>query len=756
MSSNTDADQFELELQKFDVRSSADVDIIGQLLGLNGGGGWWLNPYESADEVDSDEHIIEGAVAEIESHVRIWLRHSFDNNPVFRDNSYHLLSRLNELARLQGLVEEVALKYHQFESSPRPSFSTEKEGSSHAHTFGDPARHCQNSGRNSRTSSNDNSKYDTFTKNVLGVTSFRRPPLPDAYQDSQPADDHVYLKNPAASRNFVKSSGLPRLHKSQQPPSPHNNQLQRSHLYNRRVSVRASSATPTPSASSGHPNNLTSHLEYRFGSLNRTYSKEALDQLKEIDIPPARRSGGSLLDNFLRNSNNSGAGSDSEGVIEVSRSFDSMGFATNILSKSLTDGEIFGLHLSGIKPNTSFSSMKSANVLEMALFQEAQLRKLSGSRGKLSGSNSSLTASSVDAEGFLHPTNLILNSNDSAKSLDTDFTADTYNGVALRRPSAQPSLSDPTHCQDSAKDIVILSHILTESSTLPVSEPQTPVINSDLQINSTNSCQGNTADPPTVRCRHSQQNTFFPDETFAMKTGHYGKTGGEFRLDRLSSFELMETCASQEHFTPGNLVSSLEDDTVIREMPIGPSYLGPPVSSEFSNNLPGRTVESGISKRHIPSTPETTELRPQSKIPFHPAGGAPSVCTTDFSASSRKLPTFGMRSRTGLNKSSTHDYLSRPSSNQIGVPSQLHNHSSNFTPSLTHHDYLGSLSSKPCGPSRSLTKAPDKPGHTVSNNNITQPKASRSNVSPARSRRFGPDVSEVSGTRRTRWHHELH
>ncbi|CAH8591535.1 unnamed protein product [Dicrocoelium dendriticum] len=773
MSSITDVDQFELDLQKFDVRSSGDVNMIGQQLGLNTGDGWWLSPHETAVEFDSDGHVIEGAMAEIESQVQTWLRHSFDNNPEFRDNSYHLLSRLNELARLQGLVEEVALKYHQSESDPKgvllPSFPSERKGSGHAHPFSDPAQPCQDVERNTQTSSKDLFNCGTFTKGALEVSSFRRPPLREAYQD---ADDHLYPKNPALSRQFVKPSGLPHLHKSQQPPSPHHNQLQRSHLYNRRTSVRASSATPIPSASTCGHDSLTVQPDYRAGLLNRTYSKEALDQLKVSDMPPARRSGGSLLDNFLRNSNHSSVGSDPEGAVDVSRSYDSMGYAPNILSKSLTDGEMFSLQASGVKPNASFSSMRGANVLEMALFQESQLRKLSGSRGKLSGSNSSLTGSSVDANGFLHPTSVVTNSNDNFKPLDADFTSGTYNGIALRRRSPKPNRTSPldvngissssskqdstgpTDRQDFPKHVGMPSDTLTGSSSLLVSEPPTPVVNMDSKLSSTKGDQGNLVDPTTVGYRYNQQNSFFPDETLTHGAGTAGQAYDESQLKRLSSFELMEARVSQEHFMSGDLTFSQNHNAVPSEIPSRPGYLNVSTSSEFSTELPGCMNASKInasetSKRNVPRTSETTELRPQSKIPFYSARGAPPVRTVDIPAPSKQLPTLSMRSRTGLDKPSTHSSLSKPSSNQVDPPLQLRNHSSRSTPSLTPFGDVRSLSSKPRGPSRPVTKITDAPSGTASNINIHQPKASRSNVSPVRSRRFARGVSDVRRTHHT-------
>ncbi|KAF5398318.1 hypothetical protein PHET_08454 [Paragonimus heterotremus] len=448
-------DSFESQLLAVDILSEEGMNVIERQLGFDGGGLWWLDPTQPAVEVDKYGNIDTGAILDVEAQVHAWLRSPFDTNPEFRDNSYHLLNRLTELARLKGLVEEVALKRYETNQFKQPNQSEHRiyHSTLSLAGFGDldnreqfkQIDNCHPSPEDVRRSfecpSWNYPNHDTYLKQLYGRPPNKRLPLPEAFVNPRLVSGQLPLqpsgltnsgqtisKNPAFNRSFVKLSGLPSLQKSQQPPSPHYKQPHRSQA--RHSPSRFSTHRITGPDASSSPDRSNPNRDHPSSVLNRTYSKEALDQLKENEIPLTRRSDGlvqsSLLSNFLRPPvTGSGAVSDPDSDVDVSQSVELGGYGSGILSKSLTDGELPPiLRDPKMKANESYSSLRSTNVIQLAILQESQLRQHGGSRGKLHGSNNSLTCSLLEVDGLNRPGSKIDRSQTSLNSSDVDSVED--------------------------------------------------------------------------------------------------------------------------------------------------------------------------------------------------------------------------------------------------------------------------------------------------------------------------------------------
>ncbi|KAF8566478.1 hypothetical protein P879_07466 [Paragonimus westermani] len=538
MPEQTDMDSFESQLLAIDILSDEGMNVIERQLGFDGGGLWWLDPTQPAVEVDKYGNIDTGAILDVEAQAHAWLRSPFDTNPEFRDNSYHLLNRLNELARLKGLVEEVALKRYETNEFRQPNQSENRiyHSTLSLAGFGDldnaeqfkQINNCHPPPEDVRRSfecpSWNYPNHDSYVKQLYGHSHNKRSPLPEAFVNPRLISGHLPLqpsglpnsgqtisKNPVFNRSFVKLSGLPSLHKSQQPPSPRHKQPSRSQA--RHIASRFSTNRITGPDASSSPDRLHPNRDHPSSVLNRTYSKEALDQLKENEIPLTRRSDGlvqsSLLSNFLRPPlTSSGAVSDPDSDVDVSQSVELGGYGSGILSKSLTDGELPPiLRDSKMKANESYSSLRSTNVIQLAILQESQLRQHSGSRGKLHGSNNSLTCSVLEVDELNRLGSKINQSQTSLSSSDVDSVEDGH-GVGILSNSltggdlrlrGSKSKTDASFSSMRSTDVIELarlqeSHLRNRSSS------------GNKLTGSTNSLTGSLIDGDGLKCPGNSAN----------------------------------------------------------------------------------------------------------------------------------------------------------------------------------------------------------------------------------------------------------
>ncbi|CAH8679515.1 unnamed protein product [Schistosoma rodhaini] len=399
-------DAFELLLPV--VLNKETLDIVEANLGLGGGGDWWIDPSRNPIEVDSNGNRDEGAILDVEASCKIWYRTPFDRDPEFCNNSYHLLNRLNELAKIKGLIEEASLRKHSpnevgLNDSDRQIYHStlSVNGSMDFKNFlSHPNRDIQNIDPQLDLRRSLNSSAGEYA-NLHGTYALRKQnnsgklPLREVFDArTQEVDSAMYCEKPKPPFSQAVYSGLPQLHRSQRPATPNNVSP---NISNRKISSKPNDSLLVPGATSS-PYQKASGQKHSV--LSRTYSKEQMDLLKEAnDYPlnesilkvPALLSRSHALTTSLPMSDN-------EGDIDVTRSLD-ISSGVNQLSQSLSATELVmkGRKLSE-KFNASYSSMRSSDVFELARLQETHLREHSGSRSKLDCSNTSLTESSFGDE----------------------------------------------------------------------------------------------------------------------------------------------------------------------------------------------------------------------------------------------------------------------------------------------------------------------------------------------------------------------
>ncbi|CAH8586318.1 unnamed protein product [Schistosoma turkestanicum] len=402
-------DAFELLLPV--VLNKETLDTLEANMGLGGGGNWWIDPSRNPIEVDSNGNIDEGAILDVEANCKIWYRTPFDRDPEFCNNSYHLLNRLNELAKIKGLIEEVSLKKHSLtdtgfnDSDCQIYHSTlSVNGSMDFQNFMlHPSRDLQNIDPQLDLRRSLNSSVGEYS-NLYGTYALRKQnnnqklPLREVFDArTHEVDNTKYSEKHKPQFSQAVYSGLPQLHKSQQPPHATPNNNISPNIGNRRISSKPNDFLLVPGAASS-PDQKASGQKNSI--LSRTYSKEQMDLLKETNDCPLNES---VLKapSLLSRSHALAASlpmSDNDCDIDVTKSLDILS-GVNQLSQSLSATELVikGRKLSE-KFNASYSSMRSSDVFELARLQETHLREHSGSRSKLDCSNTSLTESSFGDE----------------------------------------------------------------------------------------------------------------------------------------------------------------------------------------------------------------------------------------------------------------------------------------------------------------------------------------------------------------------
>ncbi|KAK4475131.1 hypothetical protein MN116_002217 [Schistosoma mekongi] len=407
-------DAFELLLPI--VLNKETLDVLEDNLGLGGGGDWWIDPSRDPIEVDSNGNRDEGAILDVEASCRIWYRTPFDRDPEFCNNSYHLLNRLNELARIKGIIEEASLRKKSWDEkgvidnehqiyhstlSVNASMDLNNVLPQHAN------RDVQNIDPliDLRRSLNG-SVEECF--NAYGTYALRKQnqkvPLREVFNTrAQEFDSTRYSEKPKPPFSQAVYSGLPQLHKSQQPPSPHSIPVNMSpNLGNRKTSTKPNGFLLVPDATSSPDQSASCQKR---SVLSRTYSKEQMDLLKEVNDNSFNESMPKVASLLSRSHalTTSLPISDNECDVDVTKSLD-ISSGVNQLSQSLSATELVAKSRKlSEKFNTSYSSMRSSDVFELARLQETHLREHSGSRSKLDCSNNSLTESSLGDEKYRKP-----------------------------------------------------------------------------------------------------------------------------------------------------------------------------------------------------------------------------------------------------------------------------------------------------------------------------------------------------------------
>ncbi|KAF6774827.1 hypothetical protein AHF37_05711 [Paragonimus kellicotti] len=660
MPEQTDVDSFESQLLAIDILSDEGMNVIERQLGFDGGGLWWLDPTQPPVEVDKYGNIDTGAILDVEAQAHAWLRSPFDTNPEFRDNSYHLLSRLTELARLKGLVEEVALKRYETNQFKQPDQSEHRiyHSTLSLAGFGDldnkeqfkQIDNCHPSpedvSRSFECPSWNYPNHDTYLKQLYGRSHNKRLPLPEAFVNPQLVSGQLPLqpsglansgqtisKNPVLNRSFVKLSGLPNLQKSQQPPSPRHKQPHRSqarHSPSRFSTHRITGPDASSSPDRSHPNrDLPSSV------LNRTYSKEALDQLKENEIPLTRRSDGlvqsSLLSNFLRPPlTSSGAVSDPDSDVDVSQSVELGGYCSGILSKSLTDGELPPiLRDSTMKANESYSSLRSTNVIQLAILQESQLRQHGGSRGKLHGSNNSLTCSLLEVDGPNRPGSKINRSQTSLNSSDVDSVEDGHGiGILSNSLTGGDLQLRGSKVKTDASFSSMRSTDVIELARLQESHLRNRAGSGNKLTGSTHSLTGSLIDGDGLRCpgnsANRSQTSLNSSDVDLTRASHDGVL-----LRRLSPKSEDKPCYSSEEnpFSHGENEKMSTEGVPINEQPVVPANRRkiPPKPLQLVTQIGQRGPNDGlISESSTPVVNLQTFISPK---PLNSTVNEPSTVT---------------------------------------------------------------------------------------------------------------------------------
>ncbi|GAA32515.2 hypothetical protein CSKR_112530 [Clonorchis sinensis] len=788
-----DSDPFEEVLLATDFLSDADLTRLEEKLGLAGGGSWWLDPTQSPVELDPSGNVDQGAIVDVEAQTHAWLRASFDNNPDFREHNYHLLSRLTELARLKGLVEEVALKHHQGDVA-----SADRADNNLFHSTLSLAVLGELDGLNSWQSGGyppTNQPFDVHhsVEGPLGLrknygtyerhsrpSQGKRPQLPQAFigmmnEGSLGVSVDSDTMQPLHPRNVfsgvpstISPTISPKPKKSNLPPSPHYNQLAPTALgYTKRPPSRNSNRTRhflAPPDATSSPDGAANGQQPS-GLLNRTYSKEALDLLKEQDFMPARRSMGSVNSSLLKHfisRNGSGPLSDADSDVDVSRSVENCGLG--VLSQSLTDAQFGNLRGSQINPNASYSSMRSTDVIELARMQEYKLRQHSGSRGKLNGSNSSLTGSLLGDDNLLRPDASTNRSQSSFSLSEFDPVRSSCDTGLLRHinPQSGTTVVDPSRSLDLTDRPPGPALNNRNNSALDVGEtgrrpealqlqtgtrinvelrqiPEVPTPNV-AAANPNTLSHGVIPEPSTVTHKTKEPGMFFPDNVD--ETVQRERTNSLVpRLDSQTSFEQLEARVSQETFLLDQRSSAdsdlqLTDSVTSVEGLIGTN--APEPAKALSNSSSSLQSSSKASSKEslLPSRPPSG-LRPPSRLPAPVRRlPTPSLNPPTISSHPRPSTTAAVSGRNGPQ--------SRQPMSQIQPQNSVVRNTSSDANKRSDTQLLASKTATVNQlPSRSSIRPPSRP------TSGTRPQVSRSDASPVRStsRRFGQH-SNLQGTRR--------
>ncbi|KAA0200918.1 hypothetical protein FBUS_08937 [Fasciolopsis buskii] len=784
-----DGDKYESELSAIHRLDEEALEKLEKQAGLDGGGLWWIDPSQTPVEVDSRGEYDEGAIVDVEAQVRGWLRHSFDRNPVFRDHNYHLLNRLNELARLQGLVEEAQLQQQSLGSSfdwrdrqvYHSSLSLHANGLPNlgaSYDLANPTialhhfdvhrslegslsqqqqqQQCAQIGYNYATSG-QNGTPDMLRGSFSGYGS------PEMDQTSRSTSQLYYPPNQAPlyegalndGHLSAKPSGMPQVHRNPK-------QLPKYGLHDPRKRPSypgMANYLPLPDVTSSPDR---SH-DRRKTLLSRTYSKEQLDVLRDNENNPGKRKTsphGSLLDNLIKpNLTSSLPLSDADSEVDVTKSLD-VPHGLNPLSQSLSDAHM--LQVAGIRPNMSYSSMRSSDVIEMARLQESHLRKHSGSRNKLHGSSGSLTSSLLDvrasADQALRSSISSGHSDecDTNKLSLTDLSKSHDGTVAFRNKSPRAperqitvrarEVKDNEENEDNRRTLIMydlenLTDKITQSNQkipqLPEgptgdhekSGPPTPVLNYPPQTGVV---------PNSTSAESGPANSFFPQSpTKDVQAVVSPSSDGTSSVARLDSFEMLEARMSSDPISPNALKNDAPNIPSLSNVPPG-SNTEPPLSAKMP--LPKQPSRSGS------PTPSHTQ-RPSNARPLTNQAPSNTSGTVRLRAHTRlpvqsKIPSAGLMptsTRTGVrpptapqSMSSTGPQLrstSRPSSaGPSGLRARPKDPTSQMQPNATSASRTA-VSSTSARPKIDASSRQSRP--TTSQLQVT-----RSDTSPVRSSRM--------------------
>ncbi|VDP90573.1 unnamed protein product [Echinostoma caproni] len=726
MTEVTELEPFESELLAIHHLDESALTRLEQEVGLGGGGSWWIDPSQTPVELDAHGELDEGAIVDVEAQVRVWLRHSFDKNPTFRDHNYHLLNRLNELARLQGLVEQAQLQqsmdlsdgareqlYHSTLSLH--SQAVPNLGASYDLTNPTPGLHHFDVHRSLEGSLSQQQQYAQmgykYGPYSQGWSSDTRHGSVSGY-DSPSRENNgfapylvggsLYESTLGNGRLDAKPSGMPQVHRNPKylPSNPAYG------LRKRPSFTGVMGRLPLPDATS---------------SPDRSHDRHALRGNENNPGERKNSAHGSMLDNLLRPTLTSSLPfSDPDSDVDVTKSLDGPR-GVNPLSQSLSDADM--LRVSNIKPNASYSSMRSSDVFEMARLQESHLRKHSGSRNKLHGSSGSLTSSLLDvrasADQALRSGGSGNQSHDgSIRNLSDVDLSKSHDGVVVFRdtsrgpPERQLTVRakepiDSLEDEDNRRTLIIhdnaeLGDNLTESEnhlppdSLPnqargnvvdheLSEPPTPVINDPPKTSGIRTAVNNEVPGPNVFFPHSPGNE--DRDSVSSVPDHKNP------VTRLDSFELLEARMSAETFSPGALKSA-GPRTPSHQM--GAENLpetthsnmsGPPLTAKLPiPGQPPRSTSPTPSHSQRPSYPRppsgprmpsasngsgpatsarsSTRLPVQSRLPTASASSANSRVGPRPPVQPQQIAQRGQLSRPGSRPSSASSSLSRPRSRE--------------------------------------------------------------------------------------------
>ncbi|THD24977.1 hypothetical protein D915_004185 [Fasciola hepatica] len=787
----TDIEQYESELSAIRHLDEDALTTLEKEAGLDGGGSWWIDPSRTPVELDSHGGYDEGAILDVEAQVRAWLRHSFDRNPVFRDHNYHLINRLNELARIQGLVEEAQLQqqsldlnddvrsrqvYHSslsLHANALPNLGASYDLSNPTmalHHF-DVHRSLEGSlsQQQQQQFAQTGYNYGIPGQNGSGMlrgsfSGYGSPEMDNTSRSSSqlnipPTHASRYEAALINGQLSAKPSGMPQMHKG-----PKHLPKQMMHDPRKRPSYPGSTgllplpdATNSPDRAHGRRKTL----------LSRTYSKEQLDLLRDNEADSGKRktsAQGSLLDNLLRpNLTSSLPLSDGDSEADVSKSLDAS-HSLNPLSQSLSAADM--LSVSNIKPNMSYSSMRSSDVFEMARIQESHLRKHSGSRNKLNGSSGSLNNSSLDmrasADQVLRASISGGQSNESSisKLSDVDLTRSHDGTVSFRNVGHHPPerqvtvrARDPKDdvedednrrtliMQDNGDQSVKIAQPDVHVSELPqgptgdheISEPPTPVISGPLQT-------GGMVTTATTESRPA--NIFFSQPSTKVEQDVVPPSSdGASTVTRLDSFEMLEARMSSDTVSPNELKSTVPQTPALSNLSHGPNT-GPSLSDNLP--MPKQPPRSGS------PTPSQTQ-RPSNARPPTGQPVAPVVTAMDHTIARSRLPTrlpaqsripsssnMPTGTRTGVRPPTAPQLMSsgRSQPNTISRPSSTS--SSSSRPRMREPMSQIQPNTAPTGriAVRSPSFKPKLDGSHPPRPTTSQPQVTRSDVSPVRSSRM--------------------
>nr|CAH8874784.1 unnamed protein product [Trichobilharzia regenti] len=689
-------DEFERMLPS--VINKETLSILEAKLGLGGGGDWWIDPSRDPIEIDSEGNRDEGAILDVEASCRNWYRAPFDRDPEFCNDSYHLLNRLNELARIKGLIEEASLRKQSvnqvdvnntdrqiYHSTLSVNGSMDFSNMISPHTNHD----IQNIDPLADLRRSLNGPFRDLQSDVYGTYALRKSknnqkvPLGEVFDVRTHESDYTrYPDKPQPPFSQAMHSGLPQLHKSHQPPSPHSIPVTNiSPIFGRRKVSTKSNQPAYTSGSTSVPDPKV--CGQKRSVLSRTYSKEQMDFLKEVSEYQVTDS---ILKvpSLLARSHALTASlpiSDNEGDIDVTKSLD-ISSTVNPLSQSLSASELTmkGRKLSE-KVNTSYSSMRSSDVFELARLQETHLREHSGSRGKLDCSNSSLTGSSIGeknqkkgdgADSTGRKSTSGLSSCDvSATHSREEIVAEDQNGKPERQHTitANECGFNPLQGSIGCEPKVNLSSSVDACVNLSSDEVTTPskplnstydapdfkcVYGSDPATSQIDGVEGHRPIIGATDSAISNTNEHYAQATGCVRhTSYIGDDakqtdGNRRRLD--ASYDLKDRDILVEHESDSGVLTNRVEaprlNAVLKSME-SPQVADPSNTSSTNSLVPPTVINNAES--HEPSQCKQYDVKPHTKtlIPL------PSGKLSRLPMPSQKMPSMSVSSRLGSRKSAT-------------------------------------------------------------------------------------------------------